>query len=124
MPIDIDTFENSSEDDLGNGPSQPEQVLSFLVAHPQQAFKATELAHRLDIPQNSIGTVLRRLEARTLVRHKGEYWAITDDMERLRSLTQYQAVTETANDLYGEEDPREWVAHMPSGETSSDADGK
>jgi len=62
------------------------------------------------------------LEAKNLVRYKGEYWAITDDEEQLRGLTQYQLATETANELYGEEDPEEWIPHMPDNETEDESD--
>ncbi|THE65854.1 MarR family transcriptional regulator [Salinadaptatus halalkaliphilus] len=118
MPIDIDTFEGSSEDALGGGLTQPERVLSFLATHADQAFRPVEIAEKTDIPQNSINSVLRRLEEQALVRHKGEYWAITDDRDRLHSLTQYEFVTESLNDLYGEEDPAEWVEHMPATDTA------
>ncbi|MFC7156175.1 MarR family transcriptional regulator [Halomarina halobia] len=113
MPINIDTFEGSSEDALGGGLTQPERVLSFLASHADKAFRPIEIAEETGIPRNSISSVLRRLEGQELVRHKGEYWAITDDRDRLHSLTQYELVTESLNDLYGEEDPSEWVGHMP-----------
>lgn len=112
MPIDIETFEEQSEDALGGGPSQPERVLSFLATNADQAFRASEIAQETDIPPNSIYPVLTRLEDRGLVRHKGTYWAITDDRERLRSLTQYELVTKSMNNLYGEEDPSEWINHI------------
>jgi predicted transcriptional regulator len=118
MPIDIETFEDESEDALGGGRTQPERVLSFLAANANRAFRPTEIAAETDVPKNSINAVLGRLEDRGLVRHKGEYWAITDDRERLHSLTQYEAVTRSMNDLYGEEDPSEWVDHMPNDEPS------
>jgi len=86
------------------------------------AFTPSKIAHWVDIPQNSIGTVLKRLEGKNLVRHKGGYWAITDDEEQLRGLTQYQLATETANEFYGEENPGEWIPHMPDEETEDEAD--
>ncbi|TMT80434.1 TrmB family transcriptional regulator [Haloterrigena sp. H1] len=124
MPIDIDTFEGSSEDTLGGGLTQPERVLSFLASHADQAFRPVEIAGATEIPQNSINSVLRRLEERALVRHKGEYWAITDDRDRLHSLTQYELVTESLNELYGEEDPSEWVEHMPATDDTEKTDNE
>lgn len=118
MPIDIRTFEEGSEESLDDGLSQPERVLSFLVSNADKAFKPVEIARETDVPKNSINAVLARLEDRELVRHKGRYWAITDDEERLRSLTQYEIATETLNELYGEEDPAEWVEHMPDRDES------
>lgn len=122
MPIDIDTFEGSSEDTLGGGTTQPERVLSFLAANADQAFRPSEIAQETKIPKNSINPVLQRLEEQELVRHKGEYWAITDDRDRLHSLTQYELVTKSMNELYGEEAPSEWIEHMPDEDESSETD--
>lgn len=113
MPIDIDNFESASEEDLGGGHSQPERVLSFLASNADSAFRPVEIADATGISENSINSVLKRLEDRELVRHRGNYWAITDDIDRLRSLTQYELATESMNELYGSEDPGEWVEHMP-----------
>lgn len=114
MPIDIETFEEGDEEALGGGHSQPERVLSFLAQHADTAFQPNEIAQRLDIPNNSIHPVLKRLEDRDLVRHKERYWAITDDLDLLRSLTQYELVTRTMNELYGAENPDEWAEHRPT----------
>lgn len=113
MPIDIDSFESASEERLGGGLSQPEQVLSFLASNADKAYRPVEIADATDIAENSINAVLTRLRKRELVRHRGNYWAITDDVDRLRSLTQYELATESLNELYGSEDPDEWVEHMP-----------
>lgn len=122
MPIDIDVFEEQPEDALGGGPSQPERVLSFLAAHADQAFRPREIAQETDIPTNSIHPVLARLEDRGFVRHKGTYWAITDERERLHSLTQYELVTRSLNNLYGAEDPTEWINHMADEDESAESD--
>lgn len=121
MPIDIDSFESASEERLGGGLSQPEQVLSFLASNADKAYRPIEIADGTGISENSINAVLKRLEDRVLVRHKGNYWAITDDMDRLTSLTQYELATESMNELYGSEDPGEWAAHMPD-ETQGDGE--
>ena len=39
---------------------------------------------------------------------------LTDDRDRLHSLTQYELVTESLNELYGEENPSEWIKHIPA----------
>lgn len=113
MPIDIETFEDGDPERVGAGRSQPEQVLSFLAANADRAFNPSEIAAALDIPGNSINAVLARLEDRKLVRHRGRYWAITDDTDRLAALDHYTIATERLNATYGEEDPDEWIAHMP-----------
>lgn len=116
MPIDIETFEEGSVEGFGGGASQPERVLAFLVQNADKAYRPSTIAEELSIPVNSIHPVLSRLEERNLVRHKGRYWAITEDRERLQSLTRYELVTESMNALYGEEDLNEWIDHMPDEE--------
>ena len=113
MPIDIETFEDGDPERLGAARSQPERVLTFLAANADRAFRPSEIATALDIPGNSINAVLARLEDRNLVRHRGRYWAITNEPDRLASLGHYTIVTESLNATYGEEDPGEWVEHMP-----------
>lgn len=122
MPIDIETFEENEEASLGGGRSQPERVLSFLAENADSAFRPNEIAQQVDIPNNSIHAVLKRLEDRDLVRHKGIYWAITDDRDRLDAVTQYRIVTKSMNDLYGEEDPDEWAEHMATADDPTDAE--
>lgn len=119
MPIDIESFEEGSAEHLGTGPTQPERVLVFLARHADQAFRPREIAGATDIPDNSINAVLARLEERRLVRHKGRYWAITDDVDRLQSISQYELVTRGLNDLYGEEEFGEWADLMPMNEEGS-----
>lgn len=109
MSIDIDTFENTPEEELREL-SNPEKVLQFLLANDDRAFKAAEIADRADVNENSIHTVLNRLEERDLVRHKGEYWAI-GDRERIQSFDRYRRATRRLNDRYGAEDRDEWRAH-------------
>jgi len=75
-----------------------------------RAWKATKIAERADVNENSIHPVLNRLEEQDLVRHKGSFWAITDDRERLRSTYEHHRLSERLNELYGEEDRDEWVA--------------
>lgn len=120
MPIDIDRFESAPDEELGGGLSQPERVLVFLLEHADKAFRPVEIATATDISENSINAVLKRLEDRDLVRHKGSYWAITDELDSLRSTTQYQVVTKGMNELYGAEDPSEWVEHMPDSDGSDE----
>lgn len=109
MGIDIETFEETPERELGEL-SNPEKVLQFLLSNDDKAFKAAEIADRTGINPNSIATVLGRLEDRDLVRHKAEYWAIGDP-ERIESFGQYRRVTKRMNERYGVEDPEAWREH-------------
>jgi len=119
MVIDIDTFEETPEPELGDL-SNPERVLEFLLSNDDKAFKAAEIADETGIPQNSIATVLGRLEDRGLVRHKAAYWAIGEP-ERIASFGQYRRVTERLNERFGTEDREAWREHA-AGTPSTDED--
>ena len=106
MPINIDRFEDEPEDilDIKEG-TQPHAILTFLMGNDDQAFTQTEIHEATDIPRGSVGVVLSRLEERGLVRHRGRYWAISED-ERLASYAAQQAAgsASTLDDYYGEPD--------------------
>lgn len=112
VPIDIDRFETAPEGELtaeGDGPTNAEQVLSFLAANSDRAFTPKEIREATDVPRGSVGVVLSRLEDRGLVRHRGEYWAVGDPETVDRELTA-AASAKAARDRFGQEDPEEWGA--------------
>ena len=108
MSIDIDKFDERSPGELDEL-SNAERVIRFLYANRDKAWKAKEIARQAGVNENSIHPVLTRLEGRELVRHKGAYWAITNDLDRLRQAYDVHRATRLFNDLYGEEDRDEWV---------------
>jgi hypothetical protein len=114
MSIDRDTFENASEDELAEL-SVPDRVLGFLVSHAEHAFKAREIASRIDVDEGPVSTALSRLKNRDLVEHKATYWAVTDDTERLDGYSGYERATELFNDRLGPEDEAAWREHAPEG---------
>jgi hypothetical protein len=113
MSIDRDTFENTSEDELAEL-SVPDQVLGFLAAHDDRAFKAREIASQIGIDEGAVSTALSRLKNRSLVEHKATYWAVTDDTERLNGYNGYEGATALFNEQLGEEDKESWREHAPS----------
>ncbi|MDL5362168.1 helix-turn-helix domain-containing protein [Halalkalicoccus sp. NIPERK01] len=113
MSIDRETFENASENELA-GLSTPDQVLGFLVAHDDRAFKAREIASQTELDEGTVSTALSRLKDRGLVEHKATYWAATDDTARLETYSGYERATTLFNDRLGEEDRAEWREHAPS----------
>jgi len=119
MPIDINQFESEPEDilDINQG-TQPHAILRFLASNDDQAFTQTEIQEATDIPRGSVGVVLSQLEERGLVRHRGRYWAISED-ERLVSYAAQQAASSasTSDEYYGE--PGEWPVRRTTGETNS-----
>ena len=108
MSIDIDRFDDRPPEDLVET-SNAERVVRFLYENRDRAWKAREIARRSEVHENSIHPVLSRLEDRGLVRHKGPYWAITDDKERLRRASDLHRVMASFDELYGEEDREQWV---------------
>lgn len=104
MPISIDHFDDQPDDALDiEAGSQPHRILTFLAEHDEQAFTQTEIHEATEIPRGSVGVVLSRLEDRSLVRHRGRYWAIAGD-DRLASYAAQQGASSvsTTDDYYGE----------------------
>lgn len=112
MAIDRETFEESTEEELEDL-SIADRVLGFLAAHDDQAFKAREIARRTGLDEGGVSTALTRLKDRDLVEHKGTYWAITTDDERLEAHDGYARATALFNEQFGAEDRAEWQAHAP-----------
>jgi Mn-dependent DtxR family transcriptional regulator len=112
MSIDRDTFEKTSEDELEEL-SVPDQVLGFLAANDDRAFKAREIASQIGLDEGAVSTALSRLKGRDLVEHKATYWAITDDTERLDGYSGYERATALFNQRLGTEDKESWREHAP-----------
>ena len=112
MSIDRETFEDASEEEL-EGLSAPDQVLGFLAAHDDHAFKAREIATQIGLDEGAVSTALSRLKDRSLVEHKATYWAITGNEDRLKGYGGYERATALFNDQLGAEDKDAWREHAP-----------
>lgn len=119
MPVRIEEFETG---DLPNGPSVPEQVLTYLYANRDKAFTRSEIATEVNEDPNTVGTALSRLKQRDLVRHKREYWAITEDLDRVRAAYELHTATERLDEGDGGIDPDEWEAVAPDEPHPSERD--
>ncbi|MFW6376932.1 MAG: hypothetical protein ACOC0F_03060 [archaeon] len=119
MPVSIDDFESG---DFPQGPSVPQKTVSFLYTHCDRAFTRSEIARAIDESPNTVGTALSRLKDRGLVRHKGEYWAITDRSERVRDAYDLHAISERLDGEDGGIDPDEWDAAAPDETHPSERD--
>ena len=95
MPITIDEFESR---DFGEDESVPLKVAAFLHDNRDHAFTRSEIAEAINADANVVGTALSRFKRADLVRHRGRYWAITEDPERLRSAYDLHRITETLNE--------------------------
>lgn len=121
MSIDRDTFENTREDELADL-SVPDQVLGFLLANRERAFKAREIASQIGVDEGAVSTALSRLKDRDLVEHKATYWAITADVERLEGYSGYERATALFNEQLGTEDREAWREHAPQKPHPNDGD--
>jgi predicted transcriptional regulator len=125
MPISIDTFRSG---ELPSGPTIPEQVVTHLSANSEQAFTRAEIATTLNVDPNAVSTALSRLESRDLVSHKGEYWAITEDRERVRAAYDIHATSIALDMDDGGIDVDAWDAAAPDephpSEQATDADSE
>ncbi len=110
MSIDIDEFEEGTPDSWEE-PTNAERVLAFLSDRSDRAWTQSAIAERAGVKRGSIGSVLARLEDRDLVRHKGRYWAITNDRERLRAAIDQHRITAALDERYGSERKSEWREH-------------
>jgi len=119
MPVRIEEFEIG---DLPNGPSVPEQLLAYLYTNRNKAFTRSEIATGIDEDPNTVGTALSRLKQRDLVRHKGEYWAITENLDRVRDAYELHATMERLNGEDEGIDPDEWDAVAPEEPHPSERD--
>lgn len=109
MPIDIETFTEASEEELTEM-TNAEKVIRFLLQNDDKAFRPSEIAEGADVKKNSINTVLRRFEERSLVQHKGDYWAIGDE-EAVREAFRFHRIMEDLDERFGTEDIDEWRDH-------------
>ena len=119
MPVRIEEFETG---DLPDGPSVPEQVLTYLHTNRDKAFTRTEIATGIGEDPNTVGTALSRLKQRDLVRHKGEYWAITKNLDRVKDAYKLHITTERLNEEDEGIDPDEWDAVAPDEPHPSERD--
>ncbi len=112
MPIDIDRFEEGTAEELrSGGPTNAEEILSFLAAHPDQAYTPKEIHEATTVARGSVGVVLSRLEERELVRHRGDYWALAD-IDDIETTLSSMGVARAVTDRFGPEDPAEWGPGM------------
>ncbi|WP_158855559.1 TrmB family transcriptional regulator [Halorhabdus sp. CUG00001] len=108
MPIDIGQFEESSSKELqAGGRTNAEKILSFLASSADQAYTPKEIHEATGVKRGSVGVVLSRLEERGRLRHRGEYWAISEGVD-VETTLNAMSTARTATERFGAEDPDEW----------------
>ncbi|MFD1588142.1 hypothetical protein ACFR9U_14250 [Halorientalis brevis] len=119
MPLSIDDFEAG---DLPEGPSVPEQVITHLYTHRDQAFTRSEITSAIGEDSNTVGTALSRLKSRDLIRHKGEYWAITEDLDRVSAAYEPHQTLERLDEKDKDIDVDAWEKAAPDSPHPSERD--
>jgi predicted transcriptional regulator with HTH domain len=109
MPLSIDDFES------GQVPQEsvPKQVVTFLYENRDKAFTRSEIATSIDADPNVVGTALSRLKNRALVRHRGNYWALTDDLDRVVAAYDLHTSSERLDESDGGIDADAWQEASP-----------
>ena len=115
MPIDIERFTGSADEELTEV-TNAERVIRFLYQNDDKAFTPSEIAEGTGVKKTSIGTVLRRLEERGLIEHKGDYWAIGDEQVVLNAFRFHQTM-DALDERFGAEDLAEWRDHAATNQS-------
>ena len=80
MPIDIDRFEDATQEALRiDRSSNEDRVLDFLYYNRSEAYTLREIQSAVDRPLIDIAARLADLKDRGLVRHKGSFWTVEPD---------------------------------------------
>jgi Mn-dependent DtxR family transcriptional regulator len=120
MPIPKDRFD--AIDNNGVSPqTNAEKIVEFLLRNQDLAYRMSEIAEELDIPQGSVGPTLNRLEEDGLVVHRDRYWAIDDSYAATREGLALTSATATEYDDGKEFDVEAWIetAEDQSGDSDS-----
>jgi transcription initiation factor IIE alpha subunit len=110
MPISADRFDHLDEDSvmLSEG-TNAHEIMAFLVSHPDEAFRRSELVEQTGVKEGSVGPTLQRLQERGLVRHRQNYWALGHE-ERLGQVAGLASTFEAINRHYEPETRDDWFS--------------
>lgn len=116
MPVSRDRFEEIAPEEEA---TTAELIVTFLYENRDQAFTRKEIATEIARNPNTVATNLTRLKKRALVQHRGQYWAITDDFDRLADAIQFSEALSGLNERFGplienEADAQKWANAQPA----------
>lgn len=125
MPIKRDQFDAIGDEEEA---TTSELIVTFLYESHDQAFTRGEIADEINRDPDTVATNLTRLKNRGLVEHKDQYWAITDDRDRLADAIQFSDALTGLNDRFGpliedETDAQAWAEAQPDRPHPSERDG-
>ncbi|WP_168215846.1 helix-turn-helix domain-containing protein [Halorussus ruber] len=127
MPISRDEFDASEASETEY--STAEAIIKHLADHDDLAFTRQEIADAIDRNPNTVSTNLSRLKNRGFVEHRGNYWALTEDEEKLEELAEKVGTLQSAKAGFDDETPfiedeeeaEEWAdaaAEYPEGQNT------
>ena len=87
MPISTEQFESITDDSGPTPGTNAHEILSFLDAHPEQAFSQSEIADATSVTDGSVGPTLVRLREAGRVDHRGTYWRVSDHVRSVEAAT-------------------------------------
>ncbi len=99
MPIDRETFDQASEEELSEL-STIDKVLGFLAVNEDKAFRAREIAQETDLDGGAVSTSLLRLEEQSVVEHKGTYWAVATETGKFENSDMFARAKALFNDQF------------------------
>lgn len=112
MPVQFDEYEATDADiEWALDPeSNAYAILAVLARNPETGYTPKEIHEATDVPRGSVGTTLKRLENRGLLRHKEPYWAIDRaGIETYEAVLTSLQTTENATTYdWGEADPADY----------------
>lgn len=103
MPITRDEFDASEATESEY--STAEAIIRHLADHDELAFTRQEIADAIDRDPNTVSTNLSRLKDRGFVEHRGRYWALTSDEDRLEELAEKVSALPSAKAGFDDEPP-------------------
>jgi predicted transcriptional regulator len=108
MPISADRFSYLDEESitLAEG-TNAHEIMAFLLNHPDEAFRRSELIEQTEVKEGSIGPTLQRLRERGLVRHRQNYWTLGHE-EQLGQVAGLTSTFEAINRHYEPETREDW----------------
>jgi hypothetical protein len=110
MPITKDSFDRISEEGT-NLDGKADRVLDFLIQNTDKAYTKTEIVAETSVTQENVESALERLKERGSVKHKSDYWRVSDHELAARAGTALTAEAARQYDGGEEFDVEKWAEY-------------
>ncbi|MDY7082232.1 MAG: helix-turn-helix domain-containing protein [Halobacteria archaeon] len=121
MPVEFEEYDPKIHEDVTA--TNENQILVFLAQHPAKGFTPKEIHDATGIPRGSIGTTLKRMKEKGLVRHKEPYWSVADNERTSDYLATLKSV-KALDERLGVEDKAFWKENAVDPREGRDKDGE